>query len=60
MPPAERWRRPRVVSLELVGTTPGFVVATATIDDGGVSAYRLRFTVQRQSGRWAVSSVVEG
>jgi hypothetical protein len=58
--PAERWRRPRVLSLQLAGTTPGFVVAMATIYDGGVTAYRLRFTVQRQSGGWAVSSVVEG
>jgi hypothetical protein len=59
-PPAERARQPRVVSLQLVGTTPGFAVATAVIDDGALTAYRLRVTVQRQSGRWAVSSVVEG
>jgi hypothetical protein len=57
---AERGRRPRVVSVQLLGTTPGFVVATATIDDGGLAAYQLRFTLQGQSGRWAVSSVVEG
>ena len=54
--PAERGRHPRVASLSTVGTTPGFVVATATIEDGGVAAYRLRFILQAQAGRWLVSS----
>jgi len=58
--PAERGRHPRVVSLALVGTTPGFVVATATIEDGGIAAYRQRFTLREQAGRWLVSSVQEG
>ena len=58
--PAERGRHPRVVSLAAVGTTPGFVVATATIEDGGIAAYRLRFTLQEQAGRWLVSGVQEG
>jgi hypothetical protein len=58
--PAERGRHPRVVSLATVGTTPGFVVATATIEDGGIAAYRLRFTLQEQTGRWLVSGVQEG
>jgi hypothetical protein len=58
--PAERRRRPRVVSLQTIGTTPAFVVATAVIDDGAVVTYRLRFTLQLDAGRWAVSSVVEG
>ncbi len=58
--PAERGRRPRVVSLATVGTTPGFVVATATIEDGWIAAYRLRFTLQDQADRWRVSSVQEG
>lgn len=58
--PVERRRRPRVMSLQTIGTTPAFVVATATIDDGGVSTYRLRFTLQREAGRWAVSSVEDG
>jgi hypothetical protein len=58
--PAERRRRPRVVSLQTVGTTPAFVVATAVIDDGGAAAYRLRLTPQGGAGRWAVSSVEEG
>jgi len=55
--PAERGRRPRVISLATVATTPGFVVASATIEDGGIAAYRLRFTLQEQAGRWLVSSV---
>jgi hypothetical protein len=58
--PVERRRRPRVVALQTVGTTPTFVVATAIIDDGGVATYRLRFTLSRSAGRWAVSSVEDG
>ena len=58
--PAERGRRPRVVSLATVGSTPGFVVATATVEDGGITAYRLRFTLREQTGRWLVSGVQEG
>jgi hypothetical protein len=51
--PAERRRHPRVVSLATVGTTPGFVVATATIEDGGIAAYRLRFALRnRAAGGW--------
>ena len=58
--PAEHGRRPRVISLATAGSTPGFVVATATIEDGGIAAYRLRFTVQEHTGRWLVSSVQVG
>jgi hypothetical protein len=58
--PAERGRHPRDVSLATVGTTPGFVVATATIKDGGIAAYRLRFTLQEQADRWLVTSVQGG
>jgi hypothetical protein len=58
--PAERRRRPRAVSLQTVGTTLVFVVATAAIDDGGVATYRLRFTLQGGGGRWAVSGVEAG
>lgn len=58
--PAERSRHPRVVSLAAVGTTPGFVVATASVDDGGIAAFRLRFTLQEQTGRWLVSGVRQG
>jgi hypothetical protein len=48
------------MSLQTIGTTPAFVVARAVIDDGGVTTYRLRFTLQREAGRWAVSSVEDG
>jgi hypothetical protein len=58
--PVERRRRPRVLALQTVGTTPAFVVATAVIDDGGVTTYRLRFTLQREASRWAVSTVGDG
>jgi hypothetical protein len=58
--PAERSRRPRIVSLATVGTAPGYVVATASVEDGGIAAYRLRFTLQEHAGRWLVSSVQEG
>ena len=58
--PAERRRRPRVVSLQTTATTPTFVVATAVIDDGGVTTYRLRFTLERRAGRWLVSGLQEG
>ncbi len=58
--PAERRLHPRVASLRLVGTTPGFVVATAIVEDGGIAAYGLRFTLQVRAGRWLVSSVQEG
>ena len=58
--PVEHRRRPRVVSLQTIGTTPTFVVATAVIDDGGVATYPLRFTLEHGGGRWAVSSVEVG
>ena len=57
--PAERSRHPRVVSLVVLPTTPGFVVATATIEDGGIAAYRLRFALREEGGRWLVSDVQE-
>ena len=58
--PAEHARHPRVVSLRVVGTAPGFVVATATVDDGGIAPYRLRFSLQEWAGRWLVSNVRDG
>jgi hypothetical protein len=58
--PVDRRRHPRVVSLRVVGMTPGFVLAMAMVDDGGIAAYPLRFTLQESAGRWAVSSVPEG
>ncbi len=58
--PAERGRHAHVVSLVTVGTTPGFVVATATIADGGIAAYRLRFALRQEGGWWLVSDVRDG
>jgi hypothetical protein len=58
--PVERRRRPRVVSLRVVGLTPGFALATVIVDDGGLAAYLLRFELQGGAGRWAVSGVQEG
>jgi hypothetical protein len=58
--PIERRRHPRLVSLHTVGTMPGFVVGTATVEDGGIAAFRLRFSLREQWGRWLVGSVEEG
>src|SRR5436309_11703280 len=44
--PVERRRRPRVVSLTALGQPSDVVVVTALIDDGGVTNYALRLTVQ--------------
>jgi hypothetical protein len=55
--PIERQRHPRLLSLHTVGTMPGFVVATAIVEDGGIAAYRLRFTLTERSRRWLVSTV---
>ena len=60
MTPAERQRHPRVVSLRVVGIVPGFAAATAAVEDGGIAAYPLRFTLQARAGRWLVGSVLEG
>jgi hypothetical protein len=40
--------------------TPGFVLATAMVEDGGIAAYPLRFTLHGKAGGWAVGSVQEG
>jgi hypothetical protein len=58
--PVERHRHSSVVSLSIVGMTPGFALATAIVDDGGIADYPLRFTLQQGAGRWAVSGVQDG
>jgi hypothetical protein len=58
--PAERHRHPLIVSLTALGTIPGFVVATAIIQDGGIAAFLLRLTLREQAGRWLVGGVQEG
>jgi hypothetical protein len=58
--PAERGRRPRVVSLGVLGTNPGFVLAMASVEDGGIAAYRMRFALREEGGGWLVGDVREG
>jgi hypothetical protein len=58
--PVERRRRPRVVSLQVVGEAPGVAFATAMVEDGGIAAYALRLTVQVAAGGWVVSGIDGG
>ena len=58
--PVERRRHPRVVSLTALGQASGVVVATALIDDGGITNYTLRLTVRRTNRAWLVSGVDGG
>lgn len=58
--PVERRGQPSVVSLGVVGMTPGFALATAMVSDGGITAYPLRFTLLGRADRWVVCSVQQG
>lgn len=58
--PADRRRRPRALSLQLSRAAPGVAIATATIDDGGLTVYALRFTLAKRSRAWFVTSVSAG
>ena len=58
--PVQRRRRPRVVSLTATGEATGVVFATGLIDDGGIAAYSLRITLQKQRTGWLVSGVDGG
>ena len=60
VPPVARRRRPRVVSLAAVGQGPGVAVAVALVDDGGITSYAVRLTVQRSRRGWLVSRVDGG
>ena len=60
VPPEERRRRPRVDSIQVVGMTPTFALATAEVSDGGIIGYRLRFTLTRTAEGWAVNGVEAG
>jgi hypothetical protein len=55
--PVERRRHARVVSLTAVGQAHGAVVATALVDDGGVTTYALRITVRELRAGWLVTRV---
>jgi hypothetical protein len=55
--PVERRRHPRVISISVDGQAPGIVLATALVDDGGVTSYALLITVQGGPAGWLVSGV---
>lgn len=52
--PVDRRRHPKIVALQLTVGASGLVIATATIEDGGLTVYPLRFTLRKQTGGWAV------
>ena len=58
--PDERRRHPRVVSVEIEGQEPGFVLATAVVGGAGVATYSLRMVIQDERRGWAVSELVGG
>jgi hypothetical protein len=58
--PVERRRRPRVVALTAVGRAPGVVLATALVEDGGVTTYALRITLREDRSGWLASAVDGG
>jgi hypothetical protein len=58
--PAELRRHPRVISLQVVGTTAEVVLATATVEDSGITTYALRFTLEHRAGAWVVSGADGG
>jgi len=55
--PAENGRHPRVVSLAVVGQAPRVALAIALVEDGGVTAYALRITLQEGRSGWLASVV---
>jgi hypothetical protein len=58
--PLERRRHPRVVSLQVVGQAPAVALATAIIDDGGITTYPLRLRLERGPDGCMVSAVDGG
>jgi hypothetical protein len=55
--PVERRRRPRLVSLLAAGEEQRVVLATAMVEDGGITTYALRITVPEGPGGWLVTGV---
>jgi hypothetical protein len=53
----ERRRHPRVVSLQLEAQAPEVVLASAMIDDGGITTYPLRLILRMRAAGWLVSRV---
>jgi hypothetical protein len=58
--PAECLRRPRVISLTVVGQAPRVVVVGALVEDGGVAGYALRITLREGPVGWVASAVDGG
>lgn len=58
--PVERRRHPRLMSLAAIGQANGAVLATAFVEDGGVTAYALRVILRREPAGWLVSGVEGG
>jgi len=46
-----------VISVVAVDQSPSSAIVTARIDDGGVAAYPLTFTLQRRQARWIVAGL---
>lgn len=58
--PVERHRHPRLVSLTAVGQAPGVVLASALVEDGGVTTYALRISLREGPSGWRASAVDGG
>jgi hypothetical protein len=58
--PADRRRRPEVGAVQLSARSSGTVIATATIEDGGITVYPLRFTHTKRARSWLVDDVAGG
>jgi hypothetical protein len=55
--PVERRRRPRLISLLAAGDEQRVVLATAMVEDGGITTYAVRITVREGPGGWLVTGV---
>ena len=55
--PAERERRPRLLSLTATAQGSEVVLATALVSDGGITSYALRVTIRDGPAGWLVSDV---
>jgi hypothetical protein len=60
IPPAEREHHPRVASVEAMAESPGVVIATAAVTDGGIATYALRVMVEQGPRGWLVSDLDGG
>lgn len=58
--PVERRRHPRVVSFTGVAQSPGAMLATALVADGGGTTYVLRIMLRAGRDGWVVSRVDAG